>query len=529
MSSNKKKKTNNKVEVNKKVEDKDTIKEVKKDEVEVVEIKNTTSSTSNRRSIFIYFLIMLGVFGIINFGSMLISLDLSSLAEYHKYGSDIIIELFYAILVLIVMLLFKNAYVFTNKKERLFKSLFMASPVILFSTIVLVTNVTSVSMSNPEVITSSNIVSLLMLCALIGITEEFLCRGWLQNEFLERYGDTKKNVLISIVLSSFIFGVMHLTNVFSTSQNIFETLLQIVNAMSIGFLFGILYYKTKNIWSVIILHAFYDFSIMFGELATIKECTYGVATTKILAASSLSTLMLSAFWVLCALLVLKRCSFPDQKASTAKLREFYLIIIPLMAFSFIFAVFPYENIIDDYSDYYICYNYNEIKLDNNYVIHYPKYEKYSIKDNSSQQSYELEDNEVKEVLRIGNYDFSVYIKDHTAVIRNNVTESEAKLSDEFAYDITVIENKDKYTIAIVTNNDNLEEQVYISDFITKENLSNSDSYLNLISESFKRINLPEIDSLGYVTIEGKEGNLPAFITSAHDLFVIIDDELYLTK
>ena len=137
---------------------------------------------------------------------------------------------------------------------------------------------------------------------------------------------------------------MHITNIFSTSQNLFETLLQILNAMSLGFFFGILYYKTKNIWSVIILHAFYDFAIMFGELAIIKECSYGVATSQILLASSLSTAMLSTFWILCSLLIYKRCNFPDQKASLTKMRDFYLIVIPLMVFAFIFAVFPYENI-----------------------------------------------------------------------------------------------------------------------------------------------------------------------------------------
>ena len=521
MASKKKKKETKVVEQPKVVE--------KEEAVEVVEVKDTETNTHSKRNIFVYFLIMLGVFGIINVGSMILSLDLSDIATYHKYGDDIIIEIFYAILVLVVMLLFKNAYVFTNKKEKLYKALFMASPVVMFSILILITNITSVTMSAPEVLTVSNIVSLLLLCALIGSTEEFLCRGWLQNEFLERYGDTKKNVITSIILSSFIFGFMHITNVFSTSQNLFETFLQILNAMSLGFFFGILYYKTKNIWSVIILHAFYDFAIMFGELAIIKECTYGVATSKILAASSISTVMLSTFWLLCSLLIYKRCNFPDQKASTAKIRDFYLIVVPLMVFSFVFAVFPYQNIIDDYSDYYICYSYKDIKLEDNYILHYPSYDKFVIKDNSTKQSLELENEEIKEVVTVGNYDFEVLLKDHMAVLRNNITEAEIKLSEELAYDLIVIENEDGYTISIVTSDDNLNEHVYISNFMTKDNLSNSDSYLEMVAESFRRLDLPDIDKLGYITIEGKEGNYPAYVTSDHDLFIILDDDLYITK
>ena len=155
MASKKKKKETKVVEQPKVVE--------KEEAVEVVEVKDTETNTHSKRNIFVYFLIMLGVFGIINVGSMILSLDLSDIATYHKYGDDIIIEIFYAILVLVVMLLFKNAYVFTNKKEKLYKALFMASPVVMFSILILITNITSVTMSAPEVLTVSNIVSLLLL------------------------------------------------------------------------------------------------------------------------------------------------------------------------------------------------------------------------------------------------------------------------------------------------------------------------------------------------------------------------------
>ena len=172
------------------------VEKVEKEQIEVVEVKEAKNE-SKRKNIFVYFLMMLGIFAMIDFAMMFI---------YYKYGDDIILEIFYAILVLIVMLLFKNAYVFTNKQEKLYKALLMGAPMIMFSTIILCTNITDLSMKNPSVLTGRNIISVLLLCGLIGITEEFLCRGWLQNEFLERYGDTKKNVITSVLLASFIFG-----------------------------------------------------------------------------------------------------------------------------------------------------------------------------------------------------------------------------------------------------------------------------------------------------------------------------------
>ncbi len=518
----------------KKGKKKETVKVEKKEEkIEAIEVKEVkaSKSSSKRKSIFVYFLMMLGVFALLDIAMMFITSDLFNMVSYYKYGKEIISELFYAILVLVVMLLFKNAYVFTTKQERLTRALVIAAPLLMFSTITLIINVVDLSLNNPTVMTTQNIISLLIFCLLIGITEEFLCRGWLQNEFLERYGDTKKNVITSIILASFIFGIMHIFNVVTTSQNIFETLLQIINAMSLGFLLGTLYYKTRNIWAVIILHGFYDFSIMLGELAMVKDCTYGVATPKIIAISSLSVFMLSAFWLLSAALILKRCNFPDVKAdlSRSKLRDFYLLVLPLLAFTFIFSVIPFENMVDDFNDYYICYHYDQISLDKNYTLHTPVYDKYTIKHDSSKSSYVINDDKVNEVISIGNYNFELFLKDGMAVIKNVNTGVESKLHDDLTYDLIVIENEDNYFIAIVTMDKNGNENVYISDFMTKDNLSNADSYVTTVAESMRRLDLPEVDMLRYLTYEGNDEKYPAFTSSDHDLFVIVDNELFMVK
>ncbi len=514
-----------------KKDNKKDVKKETKEEIEVIEVKSTEDNKTKRKNIFVYFLIMLAVFSLIDLAMISISLDLSDIVTYFKFGDDIILEVFYAILVLIVMLLFKNSYVFTNRQEKLFNSLLLAAPLILFSTILLVINVSSINLLAPEVLTFKNVFSVMLLCGLIGITEEFLCRGWLQNEFLERYGDTKKNIITSILLASFIFGIMHIVNVITTSQNFFETILQVVNAMSIGFLFGILYYKTKNIWSVIILHAYYDFSIMISNLAIVKDCTYGVATSKIMMASSFSTLMISAFWVICGLLILKRVNFPDERAvnSQTKLKNFYFLMLPLLALTFILSFIPFENMIDDYDDYRICYNYTELKLDDNYTIHYPYYSKYTISDDSAKSSYVMDDDNIHEVITVGKYDYELYIEDGMPIIKNINTKTEYKLSEERTYNLSVIENGNKYYISFISVNSSFEEHVHFSDFMNKEEFSNSDDYLEMIANSFRSIELPEVDKLAYLTIEGKNDNYPAFVTNDKDLFAIIDDDLYLIK
>ena len=82
-----------------------------------------------------------------------------------------------------------------------------------------------------------NFINLLFLTIFIGIAEEFLCRGWLQNEFIERYGDTKRHIILSILFSSLIFGLIHLTNLMA-GQDLLTTIIQVIQATSVGLLLG---------------------------------------------------------------------------------------------------------------------------------------------------------------------------------------------------------------------------------------------------------------------------------------------------
>ena len=59
----------------------------------------------------------------------------------NKYGMEIITEIFYSLAVLIVMLLFKNSYVFTNKKEKFTKGVFLAIPMLVMTGFYLINSI----------------------------------------------------------------------------------------------------------------------------------------------------------------------------------------------------------------------------------------------------------------------------------------------------------------------------------------------------------------------------------------------------
>jgi len=477
----------------------------------------------DNNKIFKFFLKMLAIFILIDFGILILLNIFPTFLQYYKYGSDLIIEIFYAIFVLIVMLLFKNAYVFTEKKEKFFKSFKYAIPIIAYSVVVLIGNVLSL-----DTFSLGSFINLVIYCIFIGITEEFLCRGWLQNEFIERFGNTKRGVITSIILSSLIFGLMHLTNVFATSQGMFQTILQVLNATSLGFLLGIIYYKTKNIWSVITLHAFYDFCLLIGEMNLIKECSFGELTPGITFINCLAIVLLSVFWILTSILVVRKCNFPDSKS---KKRNNSKIIFGIVLTFCLFFV-PFESLVPGYDEYYVCYSYNETETLENYVTHYPHFDTYTIDYTTEESMITLESADsidIQESIVVENFNFEFKLNDLGEVTVENInTGHKIKLNEGYwCDDLVVIENDNDFIVLM--KSDMAETKIYYSHFLEKDSLLNTDKYLEDLKNSFKVFELPYIQQMGYVTLENDNTKYPFFYSSIYDLFIVRDGELFLIK
>jgi uncharacterized protein len=111
-------------------------------------------------------------------------------------------------------------------------------------------------------IASENPLQILMLIvftAMIGFAEEALCRGMMLNAFLP-YG-----AMQAAIFSSLVFGSIHLVHIFY-GMNIGMALLYVVYAGLIGFGFAAPYIRSGGgIWSVIIVHALYDFLGKLGH------------------------------------------------------------------------------------------------------------------------------------------------------------------------------------------------------------------------------------------------------------------------
>ena len=452
-----------------------------------------------KQHIIIYFFKMLLIFLILDLFMILFAGLVTNSSIGYKYGSDLIMELFYALFVLIVMLFFKNSYVFTTKKEKFWVGVKLAIPMLIISGVNLVGSIFSL-----ESFSLLKFLNVVILSIFVSVAEEFLCRGWLQNEFLERYSDNKNSVIVSIILSSLVFGFMHIINI--NSQGVFETILQIVNALSIGFLLGSIYYKTKNIWSVIALHSFYDFAIFLGEMNLVKDCTYNTPSLGVTVVSTIGILTISAIWVLTSILVLRKTNFPFKRASK-KVNNNSIIVMIVIAFALLF--FPFEKFVKDYDNYKVCYEYNTIENFKNYTLHYPMYDRYIIEDKTADVMFELT------------------VNNGRATLKNLNTEISTTLDFKEVVRAEVLENEDKFIVVIHTYEN--ESTIYYSEYLVKGEMDNDSYYLNGIKKSFSKFELPEISHIGYITLDDTNTKYPIMSSVNSDSFVIKNGELYLVK
>lgn len=454
-----------------------------------------------KRSLGPYFLKML-VLGIF---VLLISQIIPALIAYSlsdgKYGYDAIAEIFMALIVLIVVLRYGNSYIFTEKRDKLRNTLFIGGPMLIVAIISFIGSLGE--LGNAPI---TNIVNVVILCFAIGVAEEFLCRGWIQNEFIERYGETRKGVILSILCASVIFGLMHYANLIA-GQGLFETTLQVLQAISSGFLFGAIYFRTKNIWNTVLLHGFYDLSLFLSEVALYKDCT--TVTSPDMAVriyGYFSSLLIVAVYVLTAIYVLRKEKTDhliekEYKEIPYEEKRKYKILKWVIAVLFIIIFIPLD--LGEGKNYRICYSYGEMSTKGlKYEIHYPYYESYSIENTYNGEIFNL----------VFNTD-----KEDNLYITNNVLNKKVKIA-ETVKSFKVIENND-HLILIISADDKI---LYLKENYT--DLENTEEYMDKIKDKLKTVDVPTVKELGYMTTENEEDKLPIFRTDLDDIFVIKNEK-----
>lgn len=107
---------------------------------------------------------------------------------------------------------------------------------------------------------------------LIGYVEEMLFRGFLFKAML-RSG----RAATAVIVSSLTFGMGHIVNLFA-GQASFETVMQMIFAVSWGFLFTMVFYVSGSLLPCIIAHAMIDAFSLYGGDNALMDWIYIIAT-----------------------------------------------------------------------------------------------------------------------------------------------------------------------------------------------------------------------------------------------------------
>lgn len=465
-----------------------------------------------KKNIWTYFVKMFIIFMIIFWASQFGMMILHNSFTYLKYGPDIIMQSIWAVLVLIVVLSFKNAYIFKEEREKTTTSLKLGWPLLLISLMFLILNIVLgiIEGANFDIPT---ILNLATFCLLIGIVEEFLCRGWLLNEFLERFSDSKKNIIFSIILSSIIFGFIHIFNIM-TGQSLADTLVQVLSATIFGMCLGLIYYKTKNIWSVVLIHAIWDFCLMLGDSTRVVDCFYGETTNSIILFNFIfSIVVVIADGLICYWLYKQTELSIDTKKLT-KVTYCLLPIISLILYTGSSFIEP-----EGYDEYYICPTYETKDIGQDYETQYYSHLEYSltytkeINTNNTIVSENSDNNTANISKNNDNFNFVLSLNNETYEVEfeNKETGKKIVLTEGLAYDYLLLENEDSYVILIQNDYNKV-----LYGLFKKEDISNDNTYLETVKANLKEYTVPEINLIGSVTIGKSDYKYAQIQTSIYD-------------
>ena len=416
---------------------------------------------------------------------------------YGKYNTMFISELVIVLFALIMLLLGKRLSILKPCGKSIIYGIKRGMPIFVVSLISLFSSLTGILGENLNI---PNLISLIILAITIGMAEEFFFRGFIQGEIVDAYGKSRKQVIISVVVSGVIFGLVHLTNALS-GQDIITTLMQVLQASSLGILLGSIYFITKNIWSVVFLHAFYDFAIMLSEVNSYKDC---INSTDISTVMLIFTLVVSLIYVVIylagAYLNLQKRHVNEyigeevtdeiivkdgENATKAKKLVIVVIVLLFLASPLIPA--------DEVENFQICYTYENVDingeinfaLDNEFVL-----------------------NDVK-----------LYVDDYNLVMESIDGENKTVIEtlENDIYDIYVYEIDSNYHILLNAN------EILYYGVVNKDSVAVTSEFTSILINSFQKYDVPEIMDIG--KLESNDGVYPLIKSYVSDYFIIKDDKV----
>lgn len=137
---------------------------------------------------------------------------------------------------------------------------------------------------------------------MVGVTEEIEARVLIGETFLEHFGTSRAGAIKAVVASGLIFGAMHLTN--ALHGDLPGTLVQVMLCVTGGVLYGAIYFRCGNLWSIALIHGLNDVAAgtmdwLFNGGVSIERAASAITATDLIYPLIIAALDLSvAFFLL---------------------------------------------------------------------------------------------------------------------------------------------------------------------------------------------------------------------------------------
>ena len=272
-------------------------------------------------------------------------------------------------------------------------------------------------------------------------------------------------------------------------QSVPTTILQVISAASTGILFGLIYYKTKNIWSVVLLHGLWDFSLFISDVIPVTS------TNEVISSFSIISLIFSILMVGAELLNL----IPHIKDIDGEPKRKSVIIFAFVSFGFYILFTSVSGL--QTSSFGKTYDFDEIEI-KNIAVTRDNYEDYLINNNY--------------------YSFRLSKKDDNLLLENLNTKYSIEIECEKLYDYYIFESNNYYVIAYMDYTDSSNPFLnYV--YVMKDELSNDNKFLDNLKTQFKKYLLSERSSL--LTLYDRDNNASylAAYNPDYGYYILVED------
>ena len=209
---------------------------------------------------------------------------------------------------IVIFLIQKEKFLIWNSVFRNnLLSISIASVLIYFS----LSHTLNVIQDTKAVVSSFDHLTYLLLSVSVGFFEEFFFRilifGYVCYLFSNSHSNLKKNYYKEIIITSLLFALAHLTNIFNSDYDYVSVVNQIMIAFLLGILLQSIFIRFNNIWFNAVLHGIINYNgSVSEELIKIKSTVSDTGNSNSIFQTLITVLIFSAILIPVCYFLIKR-------------------------------------------------------------------------------------------------------------------------------------------------------------------------------------------------------------------------------